>query len=238
MFGKSTENLGLPQWQPKDHPDFLTDINNAFKDIDSAYGTTSTSLDLVKKQIEEITETNNIHDTLLNKHTEEISNIKDSIEGLDGISENIERIIETNTEQSESITQINDSITTLTNTLNLVKSKFKRYTGVQASITNLSLSPGMHTIKIDLYDGEETVVNRLIHEYISVRTGDTGDNEYNPNIFITPYNRNTNSFGLGAIKLNCVTSTSNISVLVMTYIAINSNHLPSDNLIIKLELIE
>lgn len=235
MFGKSTENLGLPQWQPKDHPDFLTDINNAFKDIDSAYGTTSTSLDLVKKQIEEITETNNSHDTLLNTHTEEISNIKDSIEGLDGISETIERIIETNTEQSESITEINDSITTLTNTLNLVKSKFKQYTGVQASITNLSLSPGMHTIKIDLYNGEEIAERRLVHEYLSVRTGDY---EYSPNILVTPYTRNTDSFGLGAIKLDCHTSTSSISVLVMTYIAINSNFLPSDNLIIKLELIE
>lgn len=235
MFGKSTENLGLPQWQPKDHPDFLTDINNAFKDIDSAYGTTSTSLDLVKNQIEEVTETNNSHDTLLNKHTEEISNIKDSINGLDRISETIETIIETNTEQSESITQINHSITTLTNTLNLVKSKFKRYTGVHASITNLSLSPGMHTIKIDLYDGEETAVNRLLHEYVSVRTGDA---QYYPNIFITPYSQNTDSFGLGAIKLNCVTSTSAISVLVMTYIAINSNYIPSDNLIIQLELIE
>lgn len=238
MFGKSTENLGLPQWQPKDHPDFLTDINNAFKDIDSAYGTTSTSLDLVKKQIEEITETNNSHDTLLKKHTEEISNIKDSIQGiqgLDGISETIEGIIETNTEQSESITQINDSITTLTNTLNLVKAKFKRYTGVQASITNLSLSPGMHTIKIDLYDGEETAIHRLLHEYVSVCTGDS---EYFPDIFITPYTQNTNTFGLGAIKLNCVTSTSAISVLVMTYIAINSNYMPSDNLIINLELIE
>lgn len=235
MFGKSTENLGLPQWQPKDHPDFLTDINNAFKDIDSAYGTTSTSLDLVKKQIEEVTETNNSHDTLLNEHTEEISNIKDSINGLDRISETIETIIETNTEQSESITQINHSITTLTNTLNLVKSKFKRYTGVYASITNLSLSPGMHTIKIDLYDGEETEVNRLLHEYVSVRTGDS---RYYPNIFVTPYTQNTDSFGLGAIKLECVTSTSAITVFVMTYISINSNYLPSDNLIIQLELIE
>lgn len=35
MFsGNATPKLGLPQWNPSDHPDFLTDLNQAFKDID------------------------------------------------------------------------------------------------------------------------------------------------------------------------------------------------------------
>lgn len=39
MFtGTETNNLGLPQFTPNDHPDFLTDINDAFRKIDKAIG--------------------------------------------------------------------------------------------------------------------------------------------------------------------------------------------------------
>ena len=35
MFtGTPTEKLGLPSYNPNDHPDFLTDFNEAFKNID------------------------------------------------------------------------------------------------------------------------------------------------------------------------------------------------------------
>ena len=35
MFtGTPTKNLGLPNYNPNDHPDFLTDFNNAFKALD------------------------------------------------------------------------------------------------------------------------------------------------------------------------------------------------------------
>lgn len=35
MFtGKPTTNLGLPIFNPDDHPDFLTDFNEAFRRID------------------------------------------------------------------------------------------------------------------------------------------------------------------------------------------------------------
>lgn len=36
MFtGTPTQKLGLPQYNPNDHPDFLTEINEAFRKIDS-----------------------------------------------------------------------------------------------------------------------------------------------------------------------------------------------------------
>ena len=34
MFKKGTENFNLPQWDFDEHPDFLDDINPAFKVID------------------------------------------------------------------------------------------------------------------------------------------------------------------------------------------------------------
>lgn len=34
MFTATTKNLKLPQYQPNDRPDFLTDFNEAFRRID------------------------------------------------------------------------------------------------------------------------------------------------------------------------------------------------------------
>lgn len=35
MYSRQTPYLGLPQWEPKDHPDFLTDMNEAYRKLDS-----------------------------------------------------------------------------------------------------------------------------------------------------------------------------------------------------------
>ena len=36
MFtGEPTQQLGLPNYNPNDHPDFLTDFNEAFKKLDA-----------------------------------------------------------------------------------------------------------------------------------------------------------------------------------------------------------
>lgn len=35
MFSKKTDNYGLPQWDYSDHPDFLNDMNPAYKTIDT-----------------------------------------------------------------------------------------------------------------------------------------------------------------------------------------------------------
>lgn len=39
MHSEQTKLLGLPQWKPQDHPDFLTDINEAFSKIDGQFQT-------------------------------------------------------------------------------------------------------------------------------------------------------------------------------------------------------
>lgn len=46
MFtGTATPKLELPQWEPTDHPDFLTDINTAFQKIDENAGATEESVE-------------------------------------------------------------------------------------------------------------------------------------------------------------------------------------------------
>lgn len=38
MFTEKTKNLGLPQWKPTEHPDFLNDMNPAYRAIDAFAG--------------------------------------------------------------------------------------------------------------------------------------------------------------------------------------------------------
>lgn len=45
-----TEHYGLPQYVPSDHPDFLTDFNNAFKKIDDVLYQLASSASTVETQ--------------------------------------------------------------------------------------------------------------------------------------------------------------------------------------------
>lgn len=57
MTSRKTQNLGLPQWALNDHPDFVTEMNEAYRKIDAAI----TSLQ------EEIEELNNRLSTYIGK---------------------------------------------------------------------------------------------------------------------------------------------------------------------------
>lgn len=54
-YTKTTQNLKLPQWVADDHPDFLTDINNAFKSIDDNAGKTAGEIGTIPQQVEQLT---------------------------------------------------------------------------------------------------------------------------------------------------------------------------------------
>lgn len=49
-----TPNLKLPIFEPNDHPDFLTDFNDAFKRIDEVIGETKEILKQHKTKIEQL----------------------------------------------------------------------------------------------------------------------------------------------------------------------------------------
>lgn len=329
MFAKATENLKLPQWQPKDHPDFLTDMNKAFRDIDSAYSKTTHSLDIITESVEEITETNKNQSELLGQHTKEISELKEDLEELDtevgkisklklvplspAVSKSISNIktginilrlefynsagapsnyrelcipfiyeqhtiryvgvyyistqlssssyryakIQLDLDLNKNLTITLDSIysetneipainfdayvehattdtefSLLENKVNSIIPKSKAYTGVSATLSNLNLSTGMHTVNIKIYDGEETDSKLITSSYINVCKGDTNQNE---NIFLTPYYNN--KFGLGALKVNFITSQNSLYAELRQYIAISTEYIPNDDLIVKLQLI-
>lgn len=52
MFtGTPTPVVELPQFNPEDHPDFLTDFNQAFRDIDGKIGELITEIGILETRI-------------------------------------------------------------------------------------------------------------------------------------------------------------------------------------------
>lgn len=52
MFtGTPTPVVELPQFNPDDHPDFLTDFNQAFRDIDGKIGELITEIGILETRI-------------------------------------------------------------------------------------------------------------------------------------------------------------------------------------------
>lgn len=51
MTSGTTENLNLPQYEMHDHPDFLTEINEAFRTIDSAITELQAEVALIKESV-------------------------------------------------------------------------------------------------------------------------------------------------------------------------------------------
>lgn len=112
MFEKSTPNLGLPQWSPKDHPDFLTDMNNAFKVLDERVHAEDESADAIAQLVEKV-----------NKLTEDLTAVTADVELLK------------DTFNADEIEQMKDDITTLTDNVANITTDIQNHA---ASITEIT----------------------------------------------------------------------------------------------------
>lgn len=129
MFSKETETMGLPQWQPKDHPDFLTDMNEAFSKIDNEFS----KLDLATpEKIDEVakeTEQNSKDIDILKNRTEQQ---KDSI---DQLADNVSTLADSSAEHTKDIADNAASISALESETNDNKLQI---TAVKGQITQLN----------------------------------------------------------------------------------------------------
>lgn len=126
MYTKTTQNLKLPQWTFNDHPDFLTDINNAFEVIDTSYGEQGQVTAEMKENIQTL-----------------IVGMKTVEESLQEMQKVVDEL--GNLEDSPVITKIQQDISTLTENYNTLS------TNVQANTTQLkSLSDHVNVIDSDI----------------------------------------------------------------------------------------
>lgn len=75
MYSKRTDNYGLPQWDYADHPDFLNDMNPAYKTIDAELKKAVRASANAEKQVSTLT-------PIVTSHTTEIDTVQHQISDL------------------------------------------------------------------------------------------------------------------------------------------------------------
>lgn len=132
MYNKETPNLGLPQWQPLDHPDFLTDFNEAFKKIDEL-GKVIPDNEKQQEQIDNLT-------TQIVDLTEIIKELEDKIdnmsdvevilqmkEDIDNLKAEVIALTEKNATQDTSIGEITAHLTIIDSDITTIKQRLDEY---------------------------------------------------------------------------------------------------------------
>lgn len=81
MYSKETPNYKLPQWVPKDHPDFLTDLNEAFMKLDKNMFDNYNDYETIRDLVEKIS-------TNMISINEEFAEIKEKVDALINLEDN------------------------------------------------------------------------------------------------------------------------------------------------------
>lgn len=109
MYTKTTPNLKLPQWGFNQHPDFVTDFNEAFQTIDKAYGEQGAVTEEMKENISTLT-------TAMKGVEDSVASMKEIVDALDPLDQNpvITGIKSDIATLQASMIDVHSSITTMT----------------------------------------------------------------------------------------------------------------------------
>lgn len=88
MYSKKTGNYGLPQWDYSDHPDFLNDMNPAYKTIDTELEKAVTASENAEQQVTVLA-------PIVTNHTTQIATASHQIADLTTRMGNVEHNLET-----------------------------------------------------------------------------------------------------------------------------------------------
>ena len=147
MFEKSTPNLGLPQWSPKDHPDFLTDMNNAFKVLDERVHAEDESADAIAQLVEKVNKltedlTAVTADVELLKDTFNADEIEQMRDNINTLTDNVANITTAIQNHAASITEITSHLSVIDSDITAIKSTIVEHTSRisnnETMVTNLN----------------------------------------------------------------------------------------------------
>ena len=132
MYSKETPNLKLPQWQPLDHPDFLTDFNESFKKLDELGQVIPDNekqqeqIDNLTQQIVDLTEViKELEDRIDNMSDVEV--ILQMKEDIDRLKAEVTALTEKNATQDTSIGEITAHLTIIDSDISAIKQRLDDY---------------------------------------------------------------------------------------------------------------
>lgn len=118
-YSAQTEKLRLPQWVQgsKDHPDFLTDVNQAFEKIDGFAQGISNTVDGLPEQVEEVATILQSVQEDVGEHTEELARqgvritvLENDVNSTNGLAQRVAELESGQRGQDENISYLHDHI--------------------------------------------------------------------------------------------------------------------------------
>lgn len=167
MYSKETDVLKLPQWQPKDHPDFLTDMNEAYRKIDKGYADNLYSHQQLEEQVSALSV-----DFVTVK--EQVADLKEKVDKLVDLEDNPvfielkERVDKAESDiielQKKDVTH-DDAIEVINNTLNSIE---RQLDTIEEHLENHDTEFQKHDemirdIKIDIAHLQDDIVDLRKH---------------------------------------------------------------------------
>lgn len=157
-YSAQTEKLRLPQWVQgsKDHPDFLTDVNQAFEKIDGFAQGIDNTVDGLPEQVEEVATILQSVQEDVGEHTEELARqgvriavLENDVNSTNGLAQ---RVAEIETGQGDQDEKIDDTIES-------IKKLFSMDTAVISTPIHVSNSSNRESFDIVHIDRRGNILN-------------------------------------------------------------------------------
>lgn len=228
MYSKTTENYQLPQWIGSDHPDFRTDINEAFEKIDSVMKGNSGDYSSLKEQVEAIS-------TNMVTINEEFEKIKKTVDQLENLEDNptfqalatqvdqlnkdyadLQTAVATNTGD---ITTLKSGLSTLESTVNTLKTVVDGHTNTLSNHTEsiATLQQAVSDINTNIQELQTDVGNLKVSQSqqdTKITNLETWKTETDAKLESLESGEGTNSTDIAALETkynNLSTSVDNLS---------------------------
>lgn len=187
MYEKTTDNYDLPQWTAKDHPDFLTDMNQAMRTIDQGMEEAKVAADGAKDVVDK-------YQGLLDGLQQTLDSIDQSITQLESTTESHSRSLNADATAISNLRSDVDTLKAQVGTITAadVKELQDTLTGYTASRT---VQMGINTVQQQLAPYNTTnKIGTKVNELIT-STEALAESIDNMLTAMEPYNLTTNKIG-------------------------------------------
>lgn len=136
MYSKETKFLGLPQWGPKDHPDFITDMNDVMKKLDTQAEKTDHDHSDLREQVDALSiDMGTVKEQVaaLQEKVDNLVDLEDNPvfialkEHVDTLQETVDGIIQTDNRQDLDIQQLQAAITRIDETIGIIENHLQQH---------------------------------------------------------------------------------------------------------------
>lgn len=155
MFSKQTDNYALPQWDFSDHPDFINDMNPAYKTIDTELEKAVTASANSEQQVSVLT-------PIVTNHTTQIATAEHQIADLTTRMGNVEHNLETDGQDIDNLETAQANINLILAGYSATKTVSADVDGVKTRVSTIE-NGNVATLNTEIDTGKVWVDGKKIY---------------------------------------------------------------------------